>query len=58
MKTNGRHTIATQSPDYQHLQRLIEQQLQRIARRGFSPKPDNAVPQGWYKRFRQLLMGR
>gem|GEM_PF-2987840 len=52
MKTNG-YT----SPDYVQLQRNIEQQLQRIARRGFSPKTDNATRQGWYKRFRQLLTG-
>jgi len=57
MKTNSQHLAAGHRADYEQLQRVIEQQLRNIARRGFTPRPDNAVPQGWFKRVRQILAG-
>ncbi|MBQ9217120.1 MAG: hypothetical protein IJ724_04915 [Muribaculaceae bacterium] len=57
MKTNGQNQASAQPGDYEQLRRLIEQQVRHIARRGFTPKPDNATRQGWYKRLRRLLTG-
>jgi len=41
--------------DYEQLQRCIEQQLRHIARRGFTPKPDNAAPRGWYRKLKRMF---
>lgn len=52
----GNDMTCMMQADYDRLQSAIRQQVERIARKGFVPQPDNATPKGWYRRFRRLLM--
>ncbi|MBO5540978.1 MAG: hypothetical protein J5980_08550 [Muribaculaceae bacterium] len=55
MKTMSQTSASNRQLDYEQLQRCIEQQLRHIARRGFTPKPDNAAPRGWYRKLKRMF---